>query len=148
MARSCANGARSLALATRRGSAEHHVGGESMTTTIKKNLGTPDETRAFPNGKLDVVKVGALVFGKATFEPGWKWSECVKPIAGTASCMVHHNGYIVSGRMHIKMDDGTETELGPGDVFVCPPGHDAWIVSKEPCVAYDFSGAETYAKKA
>ncbi|MFN8176364.1 MAG: cupin domain-containing protein [bacterium] len=119
-----------------------------MNDTVKKNLGAPDETRPFPKGKIEVVKVGDLTFGKATFEPGWKWSECVKPIAGTNSCMVHHNGYVVSGRMVIKMDDGKQVELGPGDVFVCPPGHDAWIVGSEPCVAFDFSGAAVYAKKA
>ena len=114
----------------------------------KKNLGKPDETRPFAKGKMEVVKVGDLTFGRGTFEPGWKWSECVKPIAGTKSCMVTHNGYIVSGRMHIRMDDGTETELGSGDVFVCGPGHDAWIVGNEACVAYDFAGASVYAKKA
>ena len=118
-----------------------------MPETTKKNIAKPDETRNFPKGKLDVVKVANLVFGKATFEPGWRWSECVKPTAGTNSCMVHHSGFVVSGRMAIKMDDGTQTEIGPGDVFVCPPGHDAWIVGNEPCVAYDFSGAENYAKK-
>ncbi len=118
-----------------------------MAKTERKNVGKPDETRPFPKGKMEVVKVGDLVFGKATFEPGWKWSECVKPIAKTASCMVHHNGYVVSGRMHIRMDDGSATEVGPGDVFVCPPGHDAWIVGDAPCVVHDFSGAATYAKK-
>ena len=116
--------------------------------TVKKNLAKPDETRKFPKGKMDVVTIGDLTFGKATFEPGWKWSECVKPIAGTKSCMVHHNGYVVSGRMQIRMDDGKEVEVGPGDVFVCPPGHDAWITGKEPCVVFDVSGAATYAKKA
>ena len=119
-----------------------------MAKTIKKSLGKPDEVRSFPKGKLEVVKLGDLVFGKATFEAGWKWSECVKPIAGTSSCMVHHNAYVVSGRMRIKMDDGSETEVGPGDVFVCPAGHDAWTVGAEPCIAYDFSGASVYAKKA
>src|SRR5262245_24764155 len=115
--------------------------------TQKKNLAKPDESRPFPKGKIDVVKVGDLTFGKATFQPGWKWSECVKPIAGTKSCMVNHNGYILSGKMHIRMDDGSEVELGAGDVFVCPPGHDAWVPGNEPCVAYDFAGASIYAKK-
>jgi mannose-6-phosphate isomerase-like protein (cupin superfamily) len=119
-----------------------------MARTEKKSLNTPDETRPFPKGKMDVVKVGELTFGRATFQPGWKWSECVKPIAGTKSCMVHHNGYVVSGRMRMRMDDGVEVEVGPGDVFVCAPGHDAWTVGDEPCVAYDFSGAAIYAKKA
>lgn len=119
-----------------------------MAKTEKKSLSRPDETRPFAKGRMEVVKVGELTFGKATFEPGWKWSECVKPIAKTASCMVHHNGYVVSGRMRIKMDDGSEVEVGPGDVFVSPPGHDAWIVGNEPCVVYDVSGAAVYAKKA
>jgi mannose-6-phosphate isomerase-like protein (cupin superfamily) len=119
-----------------------------MGKTVHKSINKPDETRKFEKGHMDVVKVGDLVFGKATFEPGWKWSTCVKPIAGTDSCMVHHNGFIVSGRMKIKMVDGSETEIGPGDVFVCPPGHDAWIVGNEPCIAYDFSGAASYAKPA
>jgi hypothetical protein len=73
--------------------------------------------------------------------------ECVKPIVGTKSCMVNHNGYIQSGRMRIRMDDGTETEVASGDAFVCPPGHDAWVVGDEPCVAFDFTGAATYAKR-
>ena len=75
-----------------------------MTQTMKKSLGKPDEIREFPKGKMEVVKVGDLVFGKATFEPGWKWSDHVKPIAGTKSCMVNHNGCVVSGRMKIRGD--------------------------------------------
>ncbi len=114
----------------------------------KKNIARPDETRPFPKGRMEVVKVGDLTFGKVTFEPGWKWSECVRPIAGTKSCMVHHNAYVVSGRMRIRMDDGSETDVGPGDVFVCVPGHDAWTVGTEACVALDFSGAGVYAKRA
>ena len=113
-----------------------------------KSIDTPDETRSFDKGSMAVVKVGEVVFGKATFEPGWRWSECVKPIAGTDSCEVHHNGYIVSGRMHIRMDDGQEAEFGPGEVFIAPPGHDGWVVGDEPCVALDFSGgAAIYAKQ-
>ena len=112
-----------------------------------KSVESPDETRTFDKGSMAVVNVGDLVFGRATFEPGWRWSECVKPIAGTESCQVHHNGFIVSGRMGIRMDDGQELELGPGDVFVAPPGHDGWVIGNEPCVALDFSGAGTYAKK-
>ena len=113
----------------------------------KKSFESPDETRKFDKGRVDVVTLGDHVFGRATFEPGWKWSECVKPIAGTDSCEAHHNGYIESGRMHVVMDDGGEVDLGPGDAFVIPPGHDAWIVGAEPCVAYDFApGIATYAK--
>ena len=90
------------------------------------------------------VGVVDVVFGRAVFEPGWKWSECVKPIAGTDLCMVHHNGFVVSGSLHIVMEDGTEYDINPGDVFVCPPGHDAWVTSHEACVAYDFSRADWF----
>jgi ethanolamine utilization protein EutQ (cupin superfamily) len=113
-----------------------------------KNIATPDETRPFDNGRLEVVNLAGLVFGKATFEPGWRWSASVKPIAGTDSCEVHHNGYVVSGRMHVVMDDGTEGEAGPGDVIVIPSGHDAWTVGDEPCVVFDFSSQiAEYAKR-
>jgi hypothetical protein len=119
-----------------------------MATAAKKSIDSPDETRTFDKGHVDVVTIGDMVLGRATFEPGWKWSECVKPIAGTDSCEVHHNGYIESGRMHLVMDDGSEYDLGPGDVFVAPPGHDAWTVGNEPCIAYDFApGAAGYAKR-
>lgn len=117
-----------------------------METMSKKHLSKPDETRTFTRGKMEVANLGDLIIGKATFEPGWKWSECVKPIVGTDSCMVHHNCYVISGRLNVTMDDGTATEVGPGDAFVCPPGHDAWVVGEEPCVLLDFSGAAVYAK--
>jgi quercetin dioxygenase-like cupin family protein len=113
-----------------------------------KNLGSPDETRPFAGkGKAEVVTLGGQTIVRATFEPGWRWSENVKPIAKTDSCQAAHTGYIISGRMHIKMDDGTEQEIGPGDAFVCAPGHDAWILGNEACVALDFS-APQYAKPA
>jgi mannose-6-phosphate isomerase-like protein (cupin superfamily) len=117
-----------------------------MAAIERKSIDKPDETRTFPNGRLELVTIGDLAFGRATLEPAWRWSESVKPLAGTPSCEVHHNGYIVSGSLHIVMDDGTELDLNAGDVFVCPPGHDAWVTSSEPVVAYDFSGAAGYAK--
>src|ERR687885_1780698 len=104
----------------------------------RKNLDSPDETRSFDHGKMEVVKLGNVTLGRATFEPGWKWSEHVKPIAGTDSCQAAHMGYFVSGRMKVVMDDGEEMEYGPGDVMVCPPGHDAWIVGDKPCVFVDW----------
>jgi quercetin dioxygenase-like cupin family protein len=112
-----------------------------------KNLDSPDESRSFENGRLDVVNIGNVTVGRAVFEPGWQWSKHVKPIAQTESCEVPHVGYVVSGRMGIKMDNGEEREFGPDDAFVIAPGHDGWTVGEEPCVVLDFSGgAEEYAK--
>ena len=118
-----------------------------LTTLESKSLDAPDETRPFSHGKLDVVNIGGTVVGRSTFEPGWKWSEYVKPIAGTDNCQATHLGYMISGRMQVVMNDGTETELGPGDAAVIPPGHDAWIVGDETCVFLDFMGAGQYAKR-
>ncbi|MFI5554502.1 cupin domain-containing protein [Streptomyces sp. cf386] len=114
-----------------------------------KPLEKPDERRDFPRGHLEAVHMTDLDFAVATFEPGWRWTESVAPIAGTETCQMHHNCYMVQGRMHIRMDDGGEQEVGPGDVFVCSPGHDAWVVGDEQVVVYDFQGqtAREYAKK-
>ena len=117
-----------------------------MASAIRKNFDSPDEVRPIPNGSVDVVKLGDLMAMRSTFNPGWKWSESVKPIVGTDSCQVHHIGYQVSGRMAAKLDDGTELEVGPGDAYNIPPGHDAWVVGNEPVVSLDFRGAESYAK--
>jgi hypothetical protein len=107
-----------------------------------------DETREFPKGKLELSTVGDTTIGRATFQPGWRWSESVKPIAGTDSCQVPHKGYVVSGRIHIEMDDGTEFEAAAGDAYDIPPGHDGWVVGDEAYVGIDFSPAMTeYAKK-
>src|ERR671938_1881303 len=94
----------------------------------QKTLDSPDETRTFENGKAQVVTLGDFTASRLTFEPGWRWSENVKPIAGTDSCQVPHTGYQVSGRLKIAMDDGSEEEFAPGDAYVIPPGHDGWIV--------------------
>lgn len=112
-----------------------------------KNLNSPDETRKFDHGKVDLVKLEGITFGLATFEPGWKWSESVKSLVKTESCQVLHTGYQISGRMHVRMDDGTEKEFGPGDVGIIPPGHDAWTVGNEPAVVLDITGMADYAKK-
>ena len=122
-----------------------------MATTLekleRKSLTQPDETRTFSKGKLEVVNIGGTTLGRATFEPGWKWSECVKPIAKTDSCQAPHLGYMMSGRMVVVMDDGTQVEYGPGDALSIPPGHDAWIVGNENCVVVDFTGFGDYAKR-
>ena len=115
----------------------------------RRNLDSPDETRTFENGKTEVVKLGNFTASRLVLEPGWRWSENVKPIAGTDSCQVLHTGYHVSGRLHVRLDDGTEEEFGPGDAYVIPPGHDAWVVGDEPVISVDMSSvtAERYAKK-
>ena len=119
-----------------------------MVKIQRKSMNKPEETRNFPKGKVELVKVEGVTFGLATFEPGWKWSECVKPIVKTESCQASHTGYQLSGRMRVRMDDGTEMECGPGDVAVIPPGHDAWTVGNEPVVVLDITGMVDYAKKA
>jgi quercetin dioxygenase-like cupin family protein len=120
-----------------------------MAGMIRKSLDSPEETRPFQDGKgkLELVNVESGAVGRATFEPGWKWSEHVKPIAGTDSCQAPHTGYYVSGRMHVVMDDGEEMEVGPGDFSVIPPGLDAWTVGDEACVVIDWQGMADYAKR-
>jgi hypothetical protein len=117
-----------------------------MDKIIKKSFSSPDEIRTFPKGKVEIIRAGGITFGKATFEPGWKWSESLKPIVKTESCLAPHKQYVVSGRIHVVMDDGTEEEFGPGDVGIIPAGHDGWVVGDEPVVAIDISGMEDYAK--
>jgi len=112
-----------------------------------KSSGSPDEVRNFvAHGHADVYNLGAAAAMIGTFEPGWKWSEHLKPIAGTNTCQAPHLLYCLSGRMHVVMDDGSEGEIGPGDVVSIAPGHDAWTVGDEPCVAVDFGGYAQYAK--
>ncbi len=118
-----------------------------MTAAMqKKNCGRPDETREFPQGRVEVVSLGGVTFGRATLQPGWKWSISVKPIANTPSCQAPHLQYHISGRLAVRMDDGSEAEFGPGDVSLLPPGHDAWVVGNEPVVLVDVSGMGQYAK--
>lgn len=119
-----------------------------MVKMQKKSIKNPEETRNFPKGKVELVKLAGVTFGLATFEPGWKWSESVKPLVKTESCQAPHTNYHLSGRLHVVMDDGTENEYGPGDIGVVPPGHDAWTVGNEPAVALDITGMVDYAKQA
>jgi quercetin dioxygenase-like cupin family protein len=107
-----------------------------------------DEVRPFveEKGSVSIVNLASGPVGRGVFEPGWRWSQHVKPIAGTGSCQTAHLGYVLSGRMHVVMDDGSEGECGPGDVVSIGPGHDAWIVGDEPCVFVDFGQIGSYAK--
>jgi hypothetical protein len=112
-----------------------------------KSFGRPDERRPFTDkGHLDVIRFGDAIVGRGVFEPGWRWSNHVKPIAETESCQADHASYVVSGRMHLVTDDGEEADIGPGDFFTIGPGHDAWVVGDEPCIIFDFAGYEAYAK--
>ncbi|CAM2877118.1 Protein of uncharacterised function (DUF861) [Legionella steigerwaltii] len=111
-----------------------------------KNLSTPDELRELPKTKIEVVNFEGLTVMRATFQPGWKWSECVKPTAGTKSCEASHINYIISGRIVVAMDNGTQKDIGPGDLAIIPPGHDAWVVGNEPCIAIDISAGKMYGK--
>jgi hypothetical protein len=114
-----------------------------------KHEGSQDETRPFAaKGHVDVHKLDRGMVMKGVFEPGWKWSEHVKPIAGTNSCQASHCGYVLSGRMKIVMDDGSSIDVGPGDFFEVAPGHDAWTIGTDPCVMVDWGGYEGYAKPA
>jgi hypothetical protein len=126
----------------------YNRGGIDMSEKMqKKNLSQPDETRTFDKGKLELATLGGVTFGRATLQPGFKWSTSVKPIAKTKSCEAPHLQYQVSGRLHVVMDDGTQAEFGPGDVALLPPGHDAWVVGNEPVVVIDISGMVNYAKE-
>jgi quercetin dioxygenase-like cupin family protein len=118
-----------------------------MAGIQRKSFDQPDETRPVDKGTVQVVRLDAATMMRTSFDPGWRWSECVKPIVGGDSCQVNHVGFCVSGRLHVRMDDGSEMEIGPGDASHIPPGHDAWVVGDEPYVAIDVSGAETYATR-
>ena len=111
-----------------------------------KAFAKPDEVREFPKGRVELVKIGGATVGRAVFEPGWRWATSVQPIAKTASCEAPHFQYHVSGKLAIKMDDGTELVAQAGDVTALPMGHDAWVVGDEPVVVVDWFGASNYAR--
>jgi hypothetical protein len=106
-----------------------------------KTFDNPDETRTPDKTRVEVLKVGGATVARLTLQPGWRWSESIKPVAGTDDCQVHHVGMLQAGRMHIVHSDGTEVDLGPGDVYVIQPGHDAWVVGDEAAVGVEFDTA-------
>jgi hypothetical protein len=112
-----------------------------------RSFAKADEVRHFPKGKLEIVKIGGATVGRATFEPGWKWSTSVQPLAKTKSCEAPHFQYHVAGTLEVVMDDGSRLTCKPGDVSVLPVGHDAWVVGNEPAVVVDFQGMLDYAKQ-
>ncbi len=120
-----------------------------MIEIILKKFDAPDEIRVFEKGKFEIVRIAGLTIGRATYEPGWKWSEHVRPLAGTELCEVEHIGMVLSGRAMAAMADGTLKELAAGTIFYIPPKpHDSWVIGNQPYVSLHFLGAEYYSKKA
>lgn len=119
-----------------------------MAGLSHKGFDSPDETRTPDKTLVEVLDLGGAKAARMTLQPGWRWSECIKPIVGTSSCQALHVGVVVSGRMHVVHDDGTEADVGPGEAYRIEPGHDAWVVGDEPTVGYEFESttAETFAR--
>jgi hypothetical protein len=117
-----------------------------MAGIDSKSFDQPDETRTPDKTKVDVVRLGDTDVGRFTFSPGWRWSECIKPVVGTESCQVDHVGYVASGRLGVAHEDGSTATLTAGDAYRIAPGHDAWVEGDEDFVGYEFKGAATYAK--
>ena len=117
-----------------------------MAGAEARDFTAPDETRTPEKTTVEVVNVGGGQIGRYTFEPGWRWSECIKPVVGGEKCQVDHIGYVVSGGLHVEHEDGTTVDVKPGDVYRIGPGHDAWVTSDEPAVFVEFQGAANYAK--
>ena len=117
------------------------------TEVILKRFDAPDEVRTFPQGRFELVRIRGMTIGRATYEPGWRWSADVGAAMGALSCHVEHVGMVVSGVATAAMDDGTVVEMRPGDIFYVPPGHDSWVVGDAPYVSLHFLGADDYAAK-
>lgn len=118
---------------------------QQMPRLQRKSFAQPDSVRSFPNGRLDVVNLDETAVGRFVCLPGWRWSEAIKPIAGTESCQLRHLGYAISGTLHARMDDGAELEIHANDAYEIPPGHDAWVVGDEPWDSVEFTSSRAYA---
>jgi hypothetical protein len=125
----------------------HPSGAAGISGTILRRFDSPDEVRVFPKGRFELIRIGGMTIGRATYQPGWKWSADVGAELGQASCKVEHVGLVVSGCATAAMDDGTIHEMKAGDLFYVPPGHDSWVVGDEPYVSLHFLGADDYAAK-
>lgn len=117
-----------------------------MAGIENRSFDQPDESRTPDKTRVDVVHVGGAEVGRFTFEPGWRWSECIKPVAGTESCQNDHVGYLASGQLTVRHEDGTELAISPGEAYRIMPGHDAWVDGDERVVAFEFKSAESYAR--
>jgi mannose-6-phosphate isomerase-like protein (cupin superfamily) len=112
-----------------------------MAGITKKNFGEPDDRRAPDKTVVEIVDLGSVKAARMTLQPGWRWSECIKPVAGTESCQTRHVGAVVSGQVRVRHDDGAEVQIGPGEAYVIEPDHDAWVIGSEPFVAYEFDSS-------
>ena len=119
-------------------------GRQIMNPLESKSFNDPDETRSLDKTTVDVLRFSGATVARFTFEPGWKWSECVGPKVGTSTCQANHTGAVVSGQMYVVLADGSDFTVGPGDAFTIPAGHDAWVVGDETVVLFEFESAETY----
>jgi class 3 adenylate cyclase len=119
-----------------------------MARLQRKSLANPDEVRKFPHGQVEIFALDDLDVGRLVYQPGWRWSVDVKPIAGTPSCQYHHVGIVISGRLHVEMEDGLSLEITPNNAFEIPPGHDAWVVGDEAWVSLDFMGMRSFGRTA
>ncbi len=117
-----------------------------MAGVEHRSFESPDETRTPEKTTIELVKLAGGQIGRYTFQPGWRWSECIKPVVKTDSCQVEHIGYVAAGRLHVQHEDGSEGEVGAGEVYRISPGHDAWVIGDEPAVFVEFQGAANYAK--
>ena len=117
-----------------------------MARLQKRSLSQPDEVRPVGRGRLEVVEIGDAAFGRIVYEPGWRWTTDVRPIVGTELCEIHHMGYVIAGKLHLEMRDGSSLEAETGDIFECPPGHDAWVIGDEPWISIDWAGRRHYAR--
>jgi hypothetical protein len=120
----------------------------TIAGVVQMDFDSPDETRTPPKTRVDIVRIGGTSASRLRLEPGWRWSECIKPSAGTERCQVHHVGVVESGRLRVEHEDGSSVEVGPGAAYVIEPGHDAWVIGDAPFVAYEFDAraAEDYAR--
>ena len=118
----------------------------SVSRLESKSHDAPDEVRAPAKTRVEVVRLEGFTIGRFTFQPGWRWSECIKPVAGTDSCQASHVGYLVSGTLGIRLDDGTERTIRPGESYTIPPGHEGWTIGDEPVICIEVMSAEQFAK--
>ena len=117
-----------------------------MPGVESRDFSSPDETRTPDKTTVELVNVGSGQIGRFTFQPGWRWSECIKPVVGTDSCQVDHVGYAISGNLHVTHEDGSATDIKPGDVYRILPGHDASVIGDAAFVGVEFQGAAAFAK--